>query len=258
MSESREGRAPTPRETLDRIAGPGAVACAWLGIASQVPARIAAASGLRLGVVDREHGAIGVETAAAMVAALKAAGAAALVRVPDHAKPGIQQALDAGADGLVIPQVESAAEAEAAVARALYPPLGRRGAAAGVIAATRFGADPGYQAAWNASALLACQIESRAGLAAAGEIAAVPGVSMLFFGPFDYASDAGLDPARDAPRLAEAFAEVTRAARASGRLVGVFPWPGRDAAALAAEGADLVAAVSDIAALGAACRAAAL
>lgn len=240
---------PTAREKLRELCGTERVRIAWLGMPTPVSARLAAEAGFDLAVIDREHGAIGVETAASMVFALGAEAAGAMVRVPDHGRAGIQQALDAGADGLVFPKVDSAEDARELVQAALYPPLGSRGAASAVIGATGYGTDTGYQAAWNDRALLAMQIETRASLAAAADIARVEGVDMLFFGPFDYAADAGLDPASDGAALSEAFAGVVAAARGAERLVGVFPWPGQSAKELFSAGADAVAAASDIVAL---------
>lgn len=234
----------SPAEKLEALCGPRPVAVCWLDLPSPAVARIAALAGFRAATVDCEHGAIGVETMAAMVAALRAEGAAPLVRVAGTHRGPIQQALDSGAAGVVIPYVESAAEAAEAVRAVHFPPLGVRGAAGAVIAATDYGADPGYEAGWAGRGLLAVQIESRAGLACAGAIAAVPGVDMLFFGPFDYARDAGLDPAAEGPALAAPFARVVAAAREAGALAGVFPWPGATAEHLS--GADMIARASDI------------
>lgn len=239
----------SPREKLEALCGSGPVALAWLGLASPAAAAMAAGAGFPAAVIDREHGAIGLETAAAMVTALRAGGAVPLVRVPELSRGAIQHALDAGAAGVMIPYVESAEEAAEAARATYYAPQGNRGTAASVIAATGYGRDTGYTAAWNARGLLAVQIESRKGLAAAPAIAAVPGVDMLFFGPFDYAQDAGLDPAADGAALAEAFARIVAAARAAGGLAGVFPWPGASPQALAGSGADAIARASDIAVL---------
>jgi 2-keto-3-deoxy-L-rhamnonate aldolase RhmA len=184
-----------------------------------------------------------------MIMALRAEGAAALVRVPELSKGAVQHALDAGAAGIVVPQVESVEEARMAARAVYYAPQGSRGAAAAVIAATGYGRDPGYLAEWNARGLLAVQIESREGLARVDEIAAVEGVDMLFFGPFDYAQDAGLDPSADAPALAEVFARIVEAARGADCLAGVFPWPGIGGEALSDMGADAIARASDIAVL---------
>ncbi|MEO0623935.1 MAG: aldolase/citrate lyase family protein [Pseudomonadota bacterium] len=240
----------TPEEKLVAACGPlperGVPVC-WLDIPSAAVARIAGAAGFPAAVIDREHGAIGIETAAAMMLALRAEGAAPFVRVPDLGKGAIQHALDSGAAGIVVPYVETPAQAVEAVRAAHYPPLGARGAAGGVIAATRYGADADYAGTWAERDFLAVQIESRAGLAAAPEIAAVPGVDMLFFGPFDYSQDAGLDPAADGAALTAAFAEVVAAAKGAGRLAGVFPWPGARDVHLT--GAAMVARASDVATL---------
>jgi len=239
----------SPHEKFARLVPALPARAAWLDLPCPAVARIAAGSGIGLGVIDREHGAIGIETAAAMTAALALAGMPALVRVADGSPGGIQQALDAGAAGVIVPCIESAAAARMAAAAVYYPPQGRRGFAGGVIAATGYGRDAGYGREWNDRGLLVVQIESRRGLAAMGDIAAVDGVDMLFFGPFDYAMDAGLDPGADGAALAGVLAEIVAAARAAGRLAGAFPWPGMDAAGLIASGADLAVAASDIALL---------
>ena len=231
-----------------RPGGGRALRAAWLDLPSPAAARIAAGSGLDLAVIDREHGAIGVETAAAMTDAVAARRMGVLTRVPELSTAAIQQALDAGADGVIVPKVESAAEARRAASLTRYPPDGARGFAAGVIAASGYGADADYAARWNAEALLAVQIETQAGLAAAAEIADVPGVGMLFFGPFDYAVEAGISPA-DGAALRAVFARIAAAAHRAGRLAGAFPWPGATAAELAEAGADLAVAASDVALL---------
>lgn len=236
---------PDPGEKLEALCGPRPVGVCWLGLPTAASARIAGSAGFGACVIDCEHGLIGVETMGAMITALKAEGSAAFVRVPENAKGTIQRALDAGADGIVVPYVETVAEAERAARAFHYPPQGARGAATAVIAATRYGADAAaYEDAWNDRGFLALQIESRAGLAAAPAFAAVPGVDMLFFGPFDYAQDAGLDPEGDSATLAAVFAEVVAAARGAGRLSGVFPWPGATPEML--KGADMIARASDI------------
>ncbi|MEM9147569.1 MAG: aldolase/citrate lyase family protein [Pseudomonadota bacterium] len=233
-----------PRAKLEAAVGPLPAAVCWLGLPTAASARIAALAGYRLATIDTEHAAIGPETAAAMILALRGEGAAALVRVSGLATGPIQHALDSGATGIIVPYVETVAAAEAAVRAFHFPPLGARGQAAAVVAATGYGTDAGYGERWADTGLLALQIESRAGLAAARAIAAVPGVDMLFFGPFDYAQDAGLDPATDGAVLAAAFADIVAAAHAADRLAGVFPWPGASEADLA--GADMVARASDI------------
>ncbi|MEO0819289.1 MAG: aldolase/citrate lyase family protein [Pseudomonadota bacterium] len=246
----------TPREKLERLAGRLPAGCAWLGLPSDHIAEIAGRAGARVAVIDCEHGAIGVESMTAMLRALALTRTGALVRVPELAEGPIKHALDAGADGILVPYVESVEEARRAVRAALLPPEGARGLA-GIVRAAGYGAEAAaYERDWNARALVALQIESRRGLSAAIDIAAVPGVDMLFLGPFDYCRDAGLDPAADGDLLQAVLAETVAAAHAHGKLAGVFPWPGAEPRALAAAGADLVALAHDTATLMAGLRAA--
>ncbi|MCL5775388.1 aldolase/citrate lyase family protein [Limibaculum sp. FT325] len=239
----------TPKEKLAALAGRLPARCLWLGLPSPVAAEIAGQAGAEIAVIDAEHGAIGVERMADMLRALAPSGTGTIVRVGEMSEARVKHALDAGAGGVMIPYVETAAEAEAVVRAALYPPLGARGQAVGVIRASRYGREPDYVAQWNDRAIVAVQIESHHGLTNAVAIAEVEGVDMLFFGPFDYAQDAGLDPAADGAVLWQVFRQIVAAARGAGKTVGVFPWPGATPADLAAAGADLVAVASDVATL---------
>jgi 2-keto-3-deoxy-L-rhamnonate aldolase RhmA len=239
----------TPREKLTTLAGRLPARCLWLGLPSATTAEIAGLAGAEIAMIDTEHGAIGVETMVGMLRALEASDTGVLVRVPQISEGAIKHALDGGAGGVLVPYVETLAEAERAVRAALYPPQGVRGQAAGVIRATGYGRDSNYVESWNYRAFTAVQIESRKALENVSAIAAVPGLDMLFFGPFDFAQDAGIDPEKDGERLWEVFRAIATAARETGRTVGVFPWPGADAKALAEAGADLIAVGSDISTL---------
>ena len=239
----------TPHDKLRRLAGRVPARCVWLDLPSAMAAEIVGSAGPELAVVDTEHGSIGPETLAAMIRALDVTGTPALVRVGDAGAGRVKHALDAGAAGLIVPYVESALEARAAVRAFCAPPLGARGMATGVTRAGHYGTEADYAAAWNDRGLLALQIESEKGLAVAPEIAAVEGVDMLFLGPSDYAADRGLDPAGESEAILAALREMAGAARSADKLAGAFPWPGADPVRLAAEGIDLVAAGSDVRAL---------
>lgn len=238
-----------PRDKLHRLAGRVPARCFWLDLPSPMAAEIAGRAGPELCVVDTEHGQIGPETLADMLRALDVTGTPALVRIGDAGPGRIKHALDAGAGGIIVPYVETAEEARAAVRATFAPPLGARGMATSVTRAGLYGADAAYAREWNVRGLLALQIETAKGLAAAAEIAAVDGVDMLFLGPSDYAMDLGVDIASDGSAVLAALREMAAAARGAGKLVGAFPWPGTDPAALIAEGCDLVAAASDARAL---------
>ncbi len=239
----------TPRDKLKTLAGRVPARCFWIDIPSPMIAEAAGRLGPELCVIDTEHGQIGPETAADMLRALELTGTPALVRLGDAGAGRVKHALDAGAAGVIIPFVETADEATAAARSFLTPPRGTRGLAPAVSRAARFGQDKAYARDWNDRGILALQIETAKGLAAAPEIAAVEGVDMLFFGPSDFSLDRGLDPVKDSAKIMAACRETIRVAHAAGKLAGAFPWPGGEPAMLIGEGADLVAVGSDLRAL---------
>ncbi|MEA2392564.1 MAG: 4-hydroxy-2-oxoheptanedioate aldolase [Solirubrobacteraceae bacterium] len=193
-----------------------------------------AAGALDLVWIDLEHGALSVRDAQAMAIAAKAAGCEAHVRVSAWDSELLPNVLDAGVDGIVAPRMESAADAEALVRRLRHAPAGARG-----YGPRRAG---GYGRARQATEP-ACtvQIESAAGVRAAGAIAGVDGVDALVVGCADLARDLGLaadpfaEPVRDAAR------EVAAAAAAAGAGFGVAGGGDPDELArLAGEGAELI------------------
>src|ERR1700684_3626447 len=98
----------------------------WLSLGSIVAARFMARAGFAWLTTDIEHSLVDWETATHMFGAIAAAGCAALARVPATRHDHIKRVLDNGAHGIVVPMVNSRAEAEAAVAACLYPPRGTR------------------------------------------------------------------------------------------------------------------------------------
>jgi 2-keto-3-deoxy-L-rhamnonate aldolase RhmA len=236
----------TPHTKLRNLTGQVPARCFWLDLPSPMAAEIAGRAGAELCVIDTEHGQIGPETQTDMLRALDLCKTPALVRVGDAGAGRIKHALDAGAAGIIVPYIETVDEARAAVRAFCAPPFGKRGMATGVSRAGSFGADRDYARTWNQTGILALQIETARGLAAAAGIAALDGVDMLFFGPSDYAADQSLDPVTDSGEILTACREMIRAAKSAGKLSGVFPWPGADPASLIGEGADLVAAGSDV------------
>jgi 2-keto-3-deoxy-L-rhamnonate aldolase RhmA len=157
--------------------------------------------------IDLEHGALDVRDVAPLAIAARAAGAAALVRLPGTSAPSLSAILDAGVDGVVAPRVESAGEAERLVSRLRYPPCGSRGVA--IRRAQAYGRETG-----RPDPLCFAQIESPAGLAAAAEIAAVDGVGALVVGCADLARSFDGE-------LADAIGEVQRAAAEHGVASGI-------------------------------------
>jgi 2-keto-3-deoxy-L-rhamnonate aldolase RhmA len=176
-------------------------------------------AGLHFAVVDAEHAPFDRATIDVMVIAARSVNLPLFVRIPDMNAATIQSVLDIGVSGLLVPQVNSAAEARALVARTRFID-GERGFSS----SPRFA---GYGAmgmkkavASGNGTVIMCQIESRAGCAAAQEIAAVDGVSGLFVGRADLALSFGLTDAR-APEVMQATVDVLDIARRAGKTPGV-------------------------------------
>ena len=218
----------------------------WLNLASPSAAELLAGCGYDAVLIDCEHSPADLMTGLAMLHASKAAGAAVLMRVPLNDPAELKRAADLGVDGIMVPQVDSGEEARRAVAAAYYPPLGRRGMAPAIIRASRFGSDEGYAAAAAGRLLLMCQIESGRAVDAAAEIAAVPGVDMLFIGPYDLSGALGHTGRPDHPEVRARIREVEQIARQAGTLIGGIPTPERSAEELVEAGYALIMAGSDV------------
>lgn len=176
-------------------------------------------AGLHFAVIDAEHAPFDRATLDIMVLAARAVNLPLFVRIPDMSAATIQSALDLGASGLLVPHVDSAHEARTLVARTRFID-GERGFSS----SPRFA---GYGAMGMEKAVAAgngtvvmCQIESRAGCAAAREIANVEGVCGLFVGRADLALSFGLTSAR-APEVMQATVDVLDITRRAGKTGGV-------------------------------------
>ena len=186
---------------------------------------IAAASGHDFLFVDTQHGVFDLETVESIAAAAASSGLAVLVRVGGPDDGDIGRLLDCGAAGIVVPDVETAEQAAEAVSRCRFPPVGRRSVVGG---GPPFGPSAGAglspaeaMAAMDGAVVLACMIESRAGLANLDEIATVDGVDVLHVGCNDLAADLGIPGAYTDPRMVEAIASVVEACRRRGRFAGL-------------------------------------
>lgn len=170
--------------------------------------------------LDTEHGAF---DAHAIRAHLRAVGdrAATLVRVPALDRAAIAQALDAGAHGVIIPQVNSAAEAAEAVAAGRYPPAGRRGL--GASRAQGFGLDGGgYLARANFDITIVVQAETTGAVEAIDRIARTAGVDAVLIGPYDLSAALGVPGAFTHPAFLSAVQRVATACADARVPLGVF------------------------------------
>jgi 2-keto-3-deoxy-L-rhamnonate aldolase RhmA len=226
--------------------GEPALGC-WLETASPIVAEIVAQAGYDCVLIDMEHGPGSYMEAIALMQAVQGVPCAPLARVPANDPVAIKRILDCGVGGVMVPSVDTAEEAEAAVAACRYPPRGRRGMAATIVRASGYGARwRDYLAGADEALLVICQIETGAAVERAREIAAVDGVDMLFVGPFDLSASLGHLGAPDHPEVRARIAAVEDAAKSIGRMLGGIPTPERPAAELASAGYDLILADADI------------
>lgn len=189
---------------------------------------IAALAGFDLVVLDQEHGPIGVESLPALLAAARGAGVLGIVRVAECRAKLIEAALDAGADGVLVPHVSTAESAQNAVAASRFAPEGRRGVNPYVRAGT-YGADTGFVAEANVRAACIAMVEGKEGAEAVREILAVPGLDAIFVGPVDLASSLGVPGQPEHPLVLDAVHGLVEQAREAGVATAVFA-PGPEAA----------------------------
>lgn len=162
----------------------------WMSIPSPVTAEALSLVGFDWLLFDTEHAPVDLATLQPLLQAASAGPSAHVVRPAWNDKVLIKRALDMGAQTLLVPFVQTAEEAAAAVSACLYPPQGIRGVAGGT-RASRFGQTSDYFRIANDEICLLVQIETGEALARLEEIAAVPGVDGIFIGPSDLAASMG-------------------------------------------------------------------
>jgi len=222
---------------------------AWLLTTSADVAEILAYSGLDFVLIDHEHGQGDIGDAIAQLRAIKGHDCAGIVRVPSHDPIYIKRILDAGVDGILVPNVSSADEARKIVAACRYPHDGFRGAFGGM-RAMDYGFNPGYYAAAAEKLFISVQVESTAAIDHIDEIAAVDGIDLVFIGPRDLSATLGKLNLFDDPVVK---AEIDRAEKAilkSGKLLGSTAVNGKVAKDMAARGYRFIIPGSDVTLLG--------
>ncbi len=210
----------------------------FLKTPSPILVEVLATAGLDCLCLDAEHAPFDRGDVDLCVMAGRAAGLPILVRPPTAAAEHILSALDCGADGVLLPHIRSAAEAEAAVAAATYRPGGR--GYAGSSRAARYGlaSMAEHRAAAQQRTLVIAQIEDVEAVEAIDEIAAVEGLDALFVGRIDLT--VALDAATpDAPEVIAAVDRVIAAGRRAGKPVGMFVPRDTDVPGWRAKGASL-------------------
>jgi 4-hydroxy-2-oxoheptanedioate aldolase len=161
----------------------------WLSLGSITAARFMARAGFAWLTVDLEHSLVDWETATHMFASIADAGCIALARVPSNRHDHIKRVLDNGAHGVVVPMVNTRAEAQAAVDAMLYPPWGNRSVGGSVHALNFGGTATDYFAKANEELLVVLQCEHIKAVEDADSIFSVPGIDAIFVGPNDLAAN---------------------------------------------------------------------
>lgn len=193
----------------------------WLSIGSPVIAELAAESGFDWLLFDLEHGCGSEAALFGNLQAIKGTGAASIVRVGAPHPDLILRALDWGADGIMVPHVASAAEAEACVQAIHYAPRGRRGVSR-TVRAYNYGLSPSTPGNSLSAPVLMVQIETVKAVEQVKSIAAVDGVDVLFVGPGDLSHDISVRQGGSVLSQEECLKRVVAATKAVRKPAGIL------------------------------------
>lgn len=187
-------------------------------------ARAAAATGAEFAIFDMEHTGWSVETIRMLCSTTHGTEMLPLVRVPATEYHFIARVLDMGAQGVMVPMVESVEQAEKIVSSAKYPPAGRRGSAFGIGHDDYSGGDVVEKMKRsNENQLLIAQIETAAGLENVEAIAAVDGIDVLWIGQSDLSASIGIPGQFQHPDFVAAMDRVINACNKNGKIGGFMP-----------------------------------
>jgi 2-keto-3-deoxy-L-rhamnonate aldolase RhmA len=187
-------------------------------------ARMLEVAGLDFVVVDMEHSGFSAANIADLMAWFKATPVAPFVRVPQIQYHFIARTLDAGALGIMVPNVKDGVEARAIVDAAKYGPLGQRGVVLGETHTDFQSVNPReFMDYSNENTTIICQIESQAGLDNLEEIATTPGVDVLWVGHFDLSQSLGIPGQFHHPKFLEALKRVVDTAHRHSLGAGIQP-----------------------------------
>ncbi|SAL06431.1 2-dehydro-3-deoxyglucarate aldolase [Caballeronia calidae] len=217
----------------------------WMSLASPVVTELIGVVGFDWMLLDAEHAPNDALTLIPQLMSLKDSPSAPVVRPQANDPVAIKKLLDAGFVNFLIPFVDSAADAERAVAATRYPPQGIRGVSVGH-RGNRYGTVPNYFQVANENISVAVQIESRAAVEAIDEIIAVEGVDALFVGPSDLAAAYGHIGNANHPDVQAVIAHVFERAHAAGKPSGILAPVQEDAERYLALGSTLVAVCADL------------
>jgi len=217
----------------------------WSSLSSHYTVEVIAGAGYDWILLDMEHSPNDLESLLAQLQAAAPYPTHPVVRVPWNDMVTIKRVLDAGALSLLIPYVQNAEEAKAAVANTRYPPAGVRGVA-GTTRATRFGRVKDYAKRAHEEICVLVQLETKPALDEIEKVAAVEGVDGIFIGPADLHASMGYPGETANAAVLPLIEDSIRRIRKAGKAPGYLPPVEADAKRMLAAGAQFVAVGSDV------------
>lgn len=227
----------------DILASRRVIGC-WSSLAHPITTDILGSVGFDWILIDCEHAPNDLNSCLHQLNALKDSDSAPVVRPPANDPVAIKQLLDLGFMNVLVPFIESAEEAELAVAATRYPPAGIRGVSA-VQRCNRYGAQGEYANQANDNICVLLQIESRKGVDALDQILAVPGVDGIFIGPADLSAGLGHFGNPNHPEVQAVIADIYARSTAMGKAVGILTSVEADAARYIEQGFHFMAVGTD-------------
>ncbi|TSA53223.1 MAG: 2,4-dihydroxyhept-2-ene-1,7-dioic acid aldolase [Nitrosomonadaceae bacterium] len=192
----------------------------WITLGHPAIAEIMAAAGFDWLVLDMEHSVLELSEIQTLIQVLDGQQCPAIVRLTSNHPDQIKRVMDAGATGVMVPMVKSAADAKAAVQSVYYPPRGQRGV--GLARAQGYGARFQQYRSWlEDNAVIVAMIEHVDAVKAIDEILAVDGIDAYIIGPYDLSGSMGRPGELDHPDVQSAIARVLEAGQRSGKPGGI-------------------------------------
>ncbi len=247
---------PVPQNPFKKALAAGDIqfGC-WLGLADPFSAEMMGQAGFDWLVVDGEHGPNDLRSILAQLQVLAATDAHPVVRLPVGETYMIKQVLDAGAQTVLVPMVDSADQARQLVRDVTYPPHGDRGVGYALTRASRFATIADYGTTADAQICLLVQVENLKGLAALDNILAIDGIDGVFIGPADLAADMGHMGDAAHPDVQAAIMDALARIKAAGKAPGILSTRDEMTSDAIDAGALFVAVGADVLLLGQAARA---
>lgn len=223
MNDTGIQSGPRQQTLRGRIRNGETVFGPFVKLASPQVVEIAGYAGFDFVILDTEHGPLNADDVEGLVRAAEGAGIAPVVRVYENSPALVVRALDVGAQGVLVPHISSREDAGLLAKAARFAPEGERGVCRYVRAARFSGKDRSrYFREANENTLVVAMIEGREGVASLDEILAVPGLDVIFVGPYDLSQAMGLTGQVNDPKVIGEMRRVVERTRSRGLAVGTF------------------------------------